>query len=527
MIEILNLGDYCYAPSPRGIMRVPRSWPHEQKWSLERTEAVNLRRRGHRGGLQRGLCHPTPVACLESLPSILGKQQLFKVYKRYIRRRTMLQNLVHPQEQLPVEDISSPLGAHILEFCESELFPETLQNSEVASSSNCCYEEHSSYPAHLSINTDMSNFTNNIDLTLQHDMKPVAAAPSTTSPSEPTVTSTITPTTNKNNSNFSIIFDSAEDIENDISASIDFTPSPTFSVPQYFNNNNNQENFDFSSLNNQISVGDVVDGSLSHYPHEPPPPVPLLGLPLPPAYDEECLSSIPSYMRLRTSSPSCTIMDPMIGQYLPAGNMNPPFSAENSGILTGGGLLMGTELPSQELDFQGDNGGLFLPDTISRLFNCSSDLQALSNESQQMSHGGPNSTPLASEISSLEDSTFKVGKLSVEERKKKIHRYMKKRNERNFSKKIKYACRKTLADSRPRVRGRFAKNDELGEAARTAGSNHEEDTDEDVSLFANQIPHHQGKVVVKEEDMVDSSDIFAHISGVNSFKCNYPIQSWI
>ncbi|XP_022855344.1 WUSCHEL-related homeobox 14-like, partial [Olea europaea var. sylvestris] len=42
-----------------------------------------------------------------------------------------------------------------------------------------------------------------------------------------------------------------------------------------------------------------------------------------------------------------------------------------------------------------------------------------------------------------------------------------------------YACRKTLADSWPRVRGRFAKNDELGEAARTAGSNHEEDTDED------------------------------------------------
>lgn len=36
------------------------------------------------------------------------------------------------------------------------------------------------------------------------------------------------------------------------------------------------------------------------------------------------------------------------------------------------------------------------------------------------------------------------------------------------------------------------------------------------------------RVVVKEEEeMVDSSDIFAHISGVNSFKCSYPIQSWI
>lgn len=46
---------------------------------------------------------------------------------------------------------------------------------------------------------------------------------------------------------------------------------------------------------------------------------------------------------------------------------------------------------------------------------------------------------------------------------------------------MQYACRKTLADSRPRVRGRFAKNDELGEMSRGAYGNHEEDTDEDVS----------------------------------------------
>lgn len=71
-----------------------------------------------------------------------------------------------------------------------------------------------------------------------------------------------------------------------------------------------------------------------------------------------------------------------MGQYLPVGNMNLPFSTENSGILTGGSLLVGTELQSQELDFQGDNGGLFLPDTISRLFDCSSDLQVLYHCSQ-------------------------------------------------------------------------------------------------------------------------------------------------
>ena len=45
-------------------------------------------------------------------------------------------------------------------------------------------------------------------------------------------------------------------------------------------------------------------------------------------------------------------------------------------------------------------------------------------------------TPVT-DMPSLDDSTFKVGRLSAEERKEKIHRYMKKRNERNFSKKIK------------------------------------------------------------------------------------------
>lgn len=48
---------------------------------------------------------------------------------------------------------------------------------------------------------------------------------------------------------------------------------------------------------------------------------------------------------------------------------------------------------------------------------------------------------------------------------------------------LQYACRKTLADSRPRVRGRFAKNDEFGENNRMTSSNHEEDTYEDVKSF--------------------------------------------
>ncbi|XP_009608516.1 uncharacterized protein [Nicotiana tomentosiformis] len=60
-----------------------------------------------------------------------------------------------------------------------------------------------------------------------------------------------------------------------------------------------------------------------------------------------------------------------------------------------------------------------------------------------------------------ETPAMKIGRYSEEERKDRILRYLKKRNQRNFNKTIKYACRKTLADKRVRVRGRFAKNNEV------------------------------------------------------------------
>ncbi|KAK6947259.1 CCT domain [Dillenia turbinata] len=67
----------------------------------------------------------------------------------------------------------------------------------------------------------------------------------------------------------------------------------------------------------------------------------------------------------------------------------------------------------------------------------------------------------SNQIPSPEEPPMKVGRYSVEERKDRILRYLKKRNQRNFNKTIKYACRKTLADRRVRVRGRFARNNEL------------------------------------------------------------------
>ncbi|KAK9058420.1 hypothetical protein SSX86_023262 [Deinandra increscens subsp. villosa] len=225
--------------------------------------------------------------------------------------------------------------------------------------------------------------------------------------------------------------------------------------------------------------------------------------------EEDIMSPMPPSKFMMSNNAFCSnysFIDPSV-------NSNLPMSTE------GGSLFLGNDNQIHELDFHGDNNGVFGTDHLPHSFN-SSDLQAFSNESHHLVNGcGSSTTPLASDITSFESESLRVtNRLTSEERKEKINKYMKKRNERNFNKKIKYACRKTLADSRPRVRGRFAKHDEFGENNRTS-SNQEDDTDEDERNFQ--------EVVKDEEENIEQSDILAHISGVNSFKCNYSIQSWI
>ncbi|KAF8672721.1 hypothetical protein HU200_049418 [Digitaria exilis] len=152
----------------------------------------------------------------------------------------------------------------------------------------------------------------------------------------------------------------------------------------------------------------------------------------------------------------------------------------------------------------------------------------------EMQMGGsmsPGRMPAATEASTLEDQSFKSARISVEERREKIHRYIKKRNERNFSKKIKVtpppthkrhsisngfkiqlgSFMKTLADSRPRVRGRFAKNDDYGETSR-------------------EMQGHDGYDQIaglKGEDMLDSDALQAHLSGMNSYMYSHTVESWM
>jgi len=49
----------------------------------------------------------------------------------------------------------------------------------------------------------------------------------------------------------------------------------------------------------------------------------------------------------------------------------------------------------------------------------------------------------------------KIGPLTVEERKVKVEQYLRKRKDRTWNKRINYDCRKRVADSRLRFKGRF------------------------------------------------------------------------
>ncbi|KAK4341650.1 hypothetical protein RND71_040151 [Anisodus tanguticus] len=334
----------------------------------------------------------------------------------------MLQDtMLHPQEhqQLFNEEMASPLNDQILNLCESELFSE-IQNSEVASSSNgYCYDEQSSYSTNFDLNKFQSTSEKN-DETI--------TSMTGVSPNIDDNNNNNCNNNNDNNNSLSMIFDTQEEIDNDISASIDFTPSANFTVPDDFLQQQ-EEQFDINHLNNQ-------------YHPDNPHVIPLMGPPLGHVYQDESLSSVPPYMRFASSSPSpslsCELFDPNMVNYL-QGNLNNTITSEASAIFAAAAnsaLFFGSQLPNQELDFQGEN-----------------------------------------EITRFEDLSHNKGRCSPEARKEKAF--------------MQYACRKTLADSRPRVRGRFARNDEFSEAskANTCGTIEEDTISEDLRL--NNIMYHQ------------------------------------
>lgn len=57
-------------------------------------------------------------------------------------------------------------------------------------------------------------------------------------------------------------------------------------------------------------------------------------------------------------------------------------------------------------------------------------------------------------------SAYRIGRYTPAERRIRLERYREKRAQRNYKRRVKYGCRKKIADKRRRVQGRFVKREE-------------------------------------------------------------------
>ncbi|KAI0497419.1 hypothetical protein KFK09_020643 [Dendrobium nobile] len=109
-------------------------------------------------------------------------------------------------------------------------------------------------------------------------------------------------------------------------------------------------------------------------------------------------------------------------------------------------------------------GGIYSYEAMPRLYS-PTNLQVLGDNQHARPMCNTSTAPLQmpSDILTMDYSNYKVNQISVEERREQLDRFHRKKKKRNYSKQIKYTCRKILADSRPRIRGRFAKIKEFSE----------------------------------------------------------------
>ncbi|XP_020595015.1 zinc finger protein HD1-like [Phalaenopsis equestris] len=188
----------------------------------------------------------------------------------------------------------------------------------------------------------------------------------------------------------------------------------------------------------------------------------------PPAYTSYSPDPIVSQNAMNLSS--CLGMDPSTFNTCSFTDAATGFGGlhYNDGAGVGFGIFADTGIAARQLEaMEPCSLGIYSTAPMQSAYDLR-DLQVLSDSNELMAACNTSTGPLpmtSIDLSSYEETSFKVPQLTLEEKKKKISRYMEKKIARNYSKKIKYACRKTLADSRHRVRGRFAKNDEVPQAA--------------------------------------------------------------
>ena len=241
------------------------------------------------------------------------------------------------------DDITSPLSAQIFDFCDPQQFEETFnQSSEVNSVSNILDKSGSFQDTNTTTTTENSN--TNMNNIFQDDED------------------------DNNNADLSIVFDSRDDFENDIAASIDFSSSPLqYPLIDQLLTTTNQDQFDFSS-------GAQIVHQLPNIPHSGDnlalPAVSSIAPPLLPlgVFEEDCLSSVPSYNLGLNPNPCSFFRTSGLPAYMSTGLL----SSDNSSSLYPGHIHLGPDFNKprdQLMDFQTDNGGLFCPDSIKGIFN--------------------------------------------------------------------------------------------------------------------------------------------------------------
>ncbi|XP_020239785.1 uncharacterized protein LOC109818663 [Cajanus cajan] len=142
--------------------------------------------------------------------------------------------------------------------------------------------------------------------------------------------------------------------------------------------------------------------------------------------------------------PALNIEENSIPENKPLPDMTLPKSI-SSGSLSSMDWMHGAAMKPAFLDFPGiDFNAVY---GMRRAFS-EGDIKTLSNGNTNIGQ-------------SPRERTFLPSNCTSEERQEKLSRYRNKKTKRNFGRKIKYACRKALADSQPRIRGRFAKTEEL------------------------------------------------------------------
>lgn len=93
-------------------------------------------------------------------------------------------------------------------------------------------------------------------------------------------------------------------------------------------------------------------------------------------------------------------------------------------------------------------------------------------------------------------SAYRIGRYTPAERRIRLERYREKRANRNYNRRVKYDCRKMIADKRRRVQGRFVKREEElalaagNEIADSSSADRADDEDSSEPEISSQPLHH-------------------------------------